>query len=335
MDGTGFAVIFGFSYNGIPLGSLVVSSNKIYGTTSQGGSYNQGSIFSIGIGGGALHNLYSFAYGQPPLTDNIGATPVGGLVLSGNVLYGTTTTSATPNIHDQSNGDGTVFRINTDGTGFTVLHRFNGFDGVAPLAALTLSGNTLYGTAHGYAGYSGWGGTYWRLSTDGTGFVFLFGGGNNFSPSSYGGVVLSSDSIYGTLSPGYNGPNYGDAFQITTNGTRFRGLCEFTGGELANVQSVYGEQPSLVLQGRTLYGTTPSGGSSGKGLLFRLDLPISPTPLGIQRSANTVSLIWTNPIFTLQAAPVITGTYTNIPGATSPFTESSGASKRYFRLKAN
>ena len=40
-----------------------------------------------------------------------------GLILSGNTLYGTTTGGG-------SSGNGTVFAINTDGTGFTTLHSF-------------------------------------------------------------------------------------------------------------------------------------------------------------------------------------------------------------------
>ena len=57
-----------------------------------------------------------------------------------------------------SSGNGTVFAVNTDGTGFTNLHSFtaastNGLipstnsDGANPEAGLILSGNTLYGTA--------------------------------------------------------------------------------------------------------------------------------------------------------------------------------------------
>ena len=39
------------------------------------------------------------------------------LILSGNTLYGTASSGG-------SSGDGTVFAVNTDGTGFTTLHSF-------------------------------------------------------------------------------------------------------------------------------------------------------------------------------------------------------------------
>jgi uncharacterized repeat protein (TIGR03803 family) len=39
-----------------------------------------------------------------------------------------------------------VFKVNTNGTGFSVLKRFTGSDGSGPRAGLVLSGATLYGT---------------------------------------------------------------------------------------------------------------------------------------------------------------------------------------------
>src|SRR5439155_10512461 len=47
-------------------------------------------------------------------------------------------------------GNGTVFVVNTDGSGFTTVHSFTGgSDGGSPHGSLVLSGNTLYGTASG------------------------------------------------------------------------------------------------------------------------------------------------------------------------------------------
>ena len=49
---------------------------------------------------------------------------------------------------------GTVFQLNTDGTGFTVLHSFQYTDGGNP-EPLVLSGGTLYGTTlYGFQGPS-------------------------------------------------------------------------------------------------------------------------------------------------------------------------------------
>jgi hypothetical protein len=37
----------------------------------------------------------------------------------------------------------------------------------------------------------------------------------------------------------------------------------------------------------------------------------------------------------LQSAPVISGTFTNLPGATSPYTNAITGSQQYFRLKSD
>src|SRR6266403_894207 len=82
-------------------------------------------------------NLYGFTGGSD------GGAPYAGLILSSNTLYGTASGGG-------SSGNGTVFAVNTDGSGFTNLYRFTGGnDGGAPSASLVISGNTLYGTAAG------------------------------------------------------------------------------------------------------------------------------------------------------------------------------------------
>ena len=47
-----------------------------------------------------------------------GVFPYAGLIVSSNTLYGTT-------IYSSSDGYGSVFAVNTDGTGLTNLHRLN------------------------------------------------------------------------------------------------------------------------------------------------------------------------------------------------------------------
>lgn len=61
-----------------------------------------------------------------------------------------------------------------------------------------------------------------------------------------------------------------------------------------------------------------------------------PAPyLGIQPSNTQMMLTWTNATFNLQSAPTITGTFTNIPGATSPFTNPISGAQQFFRLISN
>ena len=64
-------------------------------------------------------------------------------------------------------------------------------------------------------------------------------------------------------------------------------------------------------------------------------LPPTPIPLSYQTSGSQLILNWTNPAFSLQFASAVGGIYTNIPSATSPFTNQLTGGQQYFRLKAN
>ena len=57
-----------------------------------------------------------------------------------------------------------------------------------------------------------------------------------------------------------------------------------------------------------------------------------PIPLDYQRVGNEVVLSWTNAAFSLQSGPSVQGTFTNVPGATSPYTNALSGVQAYFRL---
>ena len=115
---------------------LVLSGSTLYGTTYSGGTNGSGTVFAVSIDGLVFTNLHSFTGG------NGGANPHAGLTLSGNALYGTTSAGGT-------SSNGTLFAVNTNGSGFTTLYNFTGgADGADPETDLVLSGNVLYGTAN-------------------------------------------------------------------------------------------------------------------------------------------------------------------------------------------
>ena len=72
------------------------------------------------------------------------------------------------------------------------------------------------------------------------------------------------------------------------------------------------------------------------GLSFAsvISAPINSIPVTIQSSARNVILHWTDSRFILQAAATSTGPFTNVPAASSPFTNSVSGPARFFRLKA-
>ena len=59
----------------------------------------------------------------------------------------------------------------------------------------------------------------------------------------------------------------------------------------------------------------------------------SAIPLAYQRVGTNIVFTWGDPTFALQAAPDVTGVYTNVSGATSPYTNAVINSRQFFRLK--
>lgn len=317
-DGSGFAVLHSFAWSpdgADPYGTLTQASDgALYGTTQFGGTNNNGSVFKISTNGTAYQDLYSFT-NTPD-----GATPYGGLVQGGDgALYGTTAWGGTNNagtvfkintdgsgytvLHSFTNTSfdgppldggnpytglmlgmdgalygvtsqggtnllGTVFRINTNGTGYAVLHHFSGYsDGMSPQAALTQgSDGTLYGTT--IVGGTNGCGTLFKLSANGGGFAVL----HAFPISSdgaypHGGLLLASDgALYGTTMSGGQ-TSAGTVFKVNTDGSGYSVLYNFTRTNGDGAQS----WASLTeANAGMFYGTTLNGGTNGFGTLFRL-----------------------------------------------------------------
>jgi uncharacterized repeat protein (TIGR03803 family) len=146
-----------------PYAGLVLSGNTLYGTAAYGGRWGFGTVFAVNTDGTGFTNLHSF-YGIG--SERVeGGNPNAGLVLSGSTLYGTT-------CYGGNSDKGTVFAVNTDGSGFTNLHSFTSSDGNYPSAGLITdsSGTVLYGTT--FEGGSGYG-TVFAVNTDGSGFTNL------------------------------------------------------------------------------------------------------------------------------------------------------------------
>jgi uncharacterized repeat protein (TIGR03803 family) len=339
-DGTGFTTLHSFTGGdgAYPYAGMVLASNILYGTASEGGSPGFGTVFRINTDGTGFASIHAFTngYANYIFTNTEGASPYGSLVLAGTTLYGTAWDGG-------DSGYGTVFRVNIDGTGFATLWSFTGGnDGANPWAGVLLAGNTLYGTT--YSGGIRDVGTVFKMNVDGTGFTTLHGftaGGDGCAP--VGCLVLSSGRLYGTTSQcGGAYPVSGTVFEVNTDGTGFATLHTFTG-------TSDGAYPyaGMVLAGNTFYGTTggtigwapdPPEGLVGFGTVYALtvpDLPPVPIRLNVQLVKNALILSWTNSSFFLQVSPTLTGTFTNITGAMSPYTNAFTGQQGFFRLQAN
>jgi uncharacterized repeat protein (TIGR03803 family) len=258
-NGAGYAVTHSFQ-NGAdngrnPNGSLVQAGSTLYGLTVGGGT-GEGTVFQTGVGGSGFGLVYQFA--GPP---GDGAGPVGSLAVSGSALFGMTEVGGSANL-------GTVFKVNTDGSGETVLHSFTGSpaDGQHPLYATpVVSGSTIYGMTFGGGAGGVAAGMIFKENTDGTGYVVLhsFMGGVNDGLTPYGSLTLSGNELYGMTSQG-GSANKGTIFEMNINGTGFGLLRSFTGGAADGASPECG----LLISGSEMYGMTALGGADALGTIF-------------------------------------------------------------------
>jgi uncharacterized repeat protein (TIGR03803 family) len=291
-NGTGYTNLLNlnFTFNTAsgyePVAGLALAGNTLYGTTWYGGGMNiQGTLFYVTTNGatsGELQDFYAPTYSPYAMNYN-GIFPSGRLICPAGTLYGTTEQAG-------SYGGGTVFSVVTNQPGsFSILHYFstlvNGTnsDGVYSFAGLVLSGTNLYGTTFGGGTYGN--GVVFAVSTNGLFFTNLYsftGGSDGSGPRA--GLTVSGGTLYGTTSGGGAYTN-GTLFAIGVNGSNFRSLYSFTGGD-----DGADPQTDLILSGNTLYGTAAGGGSSGNGTVFSYSL--SQLILTITRSGTNVVLTW-------------------------------------------
>jgi trimeric autotransporter adhesin len=236
----------GFPYAGLIQGA----DGNFYGTTYQGGTNGNGTVFKL-TPAGAETVLYSFAGG----TD--GQYPQAGLIqgTDGN-FYGTTLNGGT-------NAVGTVFKLTPAGAE-TVLYSFaGGTDGGNPFAGLILGADgNFYGTTFNGGQYGD--GTVFKITSAGAETVLWSFGSSNDAMTPYAGLIQGADgNFYGTTLNGGT-VNAGAVFKITPAGAETV-VYSFTAG-------TDGANPYAgLIQGTdgSFYGTTNQTGANGDGTVFK------------------------------------------------------------------
>ncbi len=248
-----FSSTNGANPNGLTLGN----DGNFYGTTYSGGKYNDGTVFQVTTNG--IFNSLVIFNGTNGNLPEVGLTLIQGN--DGN-FYGTTGQGG-------ANGDGTVFKVTTNGI-LTTLAPFNFANGEAS-GSLTLGNDgNFYGTAQ-FGGsinssYPVGMGTVFKVTTNGnlTGLVSF----NRINGAAPNALTLGNDgNFYGTTGGGGSSSN-GTIFKVTTSGT-LTSLISFNGTN--------GEVPGGVLtlgNDGNFYGTTFFGGNTnslnprGMGTVF-------------------------------------------------------------------
>lgn len=246
-----------------PNGGLVTdAAGNRYGTTADGGTSQQGNLFKIDAGTGAVTSLFSFSG-----TD--GTSPSGNLVAdSAGNIYGVT-------ILGGANDLGTVFKFDPATSTMTTLASFTGTNGSLPFSGLTIDGaGNLFGTT--IEGGANGAGTVFKIAAGTSTIVTLdsFDGTNGSTP--YGGVILdSAGNLFGASRFG-GASNDGAIYKIAAGTTTITLLESFDGDD---GNSTTGSEPRaklLLLANGDLVGTTSLGGTTDDGTVFRYT-PISDT----------------------------------------------------------
>lgn len=335
-NGSGFVTLHAFSPSdpgtgansdgAAPGANLIVSNNTLNGTATRGGASDSGTVFKLNTDGTGFTTLHSFsALDQTSQTNSDGAYPLGGLTLSGNILYGMT-------FRGGATGNGTVFKINTDGSAFTVLHTNDG----GSRAGLVLVNNALYGTTE--SGGSLGGGTIFKLGTDGSGFTNL----QNFATASgsgpWGGLALVNNVLYGTTYSG-GASALGSVFRMNLDGSGFEDIYSFSG-----INDGDHPQATPLVSGDQVYGTTSEGGQGGVGTVFKLSLgQTNGLQLAITLAEKNVVVSWpagaaTSVLQSTVSLGAATG-WTNlnltplVSGGTNFVTYPISGAQRFFRLR--
>ena len=300
-DGTGFAVLHSFTFatndggNSVA-GLLQASDGLLYGTAQSGGTGpagGDGVVFRMDLAGSNFMVLHSF-------TDVDGSAPQGSLIEGTNGdLYGTALDGGT-------NENGVVFRMDKDGTNFSVVHYFLGgtSDGYGPSANLFSAANgRLYGTTVSGGQFS-----------HGVVFVMDYNGGNYQVLHHFGSVPADGSDCYSGLVAGADGALYGTTYfgGTSSRGTVFQLSLDGSGYEvLVRFANTNGANPNALIAGTdgALYGTANAGGPLGRGSVFELSgsLPeynVLNPPLSLGGTAWRISGHGTpNRAYTVQFSP--------------------------------
>ena len=245
-----------------PYGGLTLVGDVLYGTTSNGGAANAGTVFSVDPKTHAESIVHTFQGG------NDGSNPSAALLYVTGTFYGTSGGGA--------GSAGTVFSIDTATGAEKIVHAFQGdSDGYQPYAGLIDVGGLLYGTT-AYGGASG-AGTAFSVdpATGSETILHSFGSRKDDGRLPLGGLTAVSGKLYGTTDEG-GSDNEGTVFWIEPATGAEKVVYSFTfsssnpadgGGPSAGLTDVHG----------TLYGTTYRGGSqncgfSGCGTVFAFDI---------------------------------------------------------------
>jgi uncharacterized repeat protein (TIGR03803 family) len=216
----------------------------------------------------------------------------------------------------------TIFKIQTDGSGFNLLHVFAGVDdGREAHGSLILSGSTLYGMTE-YGGDSD-AGTIFKVQNDGSGYTllheFAFFVANGYYPQ--GSLTIFGSNLYGMTYKGGNS-GYGVIFSLPLSTIT---VTSPNGGENWNVGSshdiIWSSTGTIAnvnidysINSGTNWASVVAGTANDGSYTWTVPATPSTTCLvRISDAANGAIFDTSNAVFTISAIPTETVSTPNTP----------------------
>jgi uncharacterized repeat protein (TIGR03803 family) len=237
-----------------PYAALLSDRGRLYGTTSSGGRFGDGTVFSIKPATGAERVIYSFE------GNSNGSFPTSALIKVGGTLYGSTLYGG---IGSGTEGDGTLYSIHPATGAHTVLYAFmGGSDGDGPISGLISDGGVLYGTTG--SGGGGNNGTLYsfNLVKGSETVVYSFAGGIDGSEPN--AVIRVGHTLYGATGSGGTG-SAGTLFSVNPSTGVETVLYSFTGA------SVRSSRNALQNMNGTLFLSSSRGGIPNLGDIVEIN----------------------------------------------------------------
>jgi hypothetical protein len=178
------------------------------------------------------------------------------------------------------------------------------------------------------------------LVVDAIGDVFVTGNspgigtGYDYATIKYsgGGAALWTNRYHG---PGA-GSDTTSGVAVDASGNVFvTGCCAATIGYSSAGEALWTNRASGAAQALAVDAVGNVFVTGGSSETIKYSSSIVLPHLSHRRANNQLVLSWTNAGFVLQGAPIVPRAFTNIPGATSPYTNSPSEPQQFFRLISN
>lgn len=275
-------------HGGTPEATLIADlAGNLYGTTVDGGTYGQGTVFKLALGTNGKWTqtvLYSFQGG------NDSGLPSAGLIFdaAGN-LYGTTANGSVEYGCNEGTPCGTVFKLSPNSNGIwseTILYTFSGTnDGMTPVAPVAFdNAGNLYGTTY-YGGAQRYGNVF-ELTPTAEGpwtetVLYTFNATTDGGYPSAGVTLDAAGNVYGTtqlggdvncFNVGYAPYGCGVVFKLTHNSDS--SWTESVLHSFSGYDGLFPQGNVIFDASGNLYGTTLSGPglncANGCGTVFKM-----------------------------------------------------------------